>query len=195
MSDGFKRSVYWNSYQNISAKVIQKRKNIYGKNIYELLSASFQGVERLFGLAYVIDAGAANNEAGIKDNGKYFLPRGIIEYYNALTDERNFYDQPIDYLIKQYDEVRKYQQDMVMIMLQEGCLLDHTYFKDNYRLILQTKALDVDTRAIQQIVFQGVAGGADNTKIRLYCILEKWKETILQKNSKSFVNNVNGWIQ
>ena len=173
MSDGFKRSVYWNSYQNISAKVIQKRKNIYGKNIYELLSASFQGVERLFGLAYVIDAGAANNEAGIKDNGKYFLPRGIIEYYNALTDERNFYDQPIDYLIKQYNEVRKYQQDMVMIMLQEGCLLDYTYFKDNYRLILQTKALDVDTRAIQQIVFQGVAGGADNTKIRLYRILEK----------------------
>ena len=195
MSDGFKGSVYWNSYQNISAKVIQKRKNIYGKNIYELLSASFQGVERLFGLAYVIDAGAANNEAGIKDNGKYFLPRGIIEYYNALTDERNFYDQPIDYLIKQYDEVRKYQQDMVMIMLQEGCLLDYTYFKDNYRLILQTKALDVDTRAIQQIVFQGVAGGADNTKIRLYRILEKWKETILQKNSKSSVNNVNGWIQ
>ena len=90
-----------------------------------------------------------------------------------MTDERNFYDQPIDYLIKQYDEVRKYQQDMVMIMLQEGCLLDYTYFKDNYRLILQTKALDVDTRAIQQIVFQGVAGGADNTKIRLYRILEK----------------------
>ena len=195
MSDGFKRSVYWNSYQNISAKVIQKRKNIYGKNIYELLSASFQGVKRLFGLAYVIDAGAANNEAGIKDNGKYFLPRGIIENYNALTDERNFYDQPIDYLIKQYDEVRKYQQDMVMIMLQEECLLDYTYFKDNYRLILQTKALDVDTRAIQQIVFQGVAGGADNTKIKLYRILEKWKETILQKNSKSSVNNVNGWIQ
>ena len=37
------------------------------------------------------------------------------------------------------------------------------------------KSLDADPRAIQQIVFQGVAGGA-----RLYTILEKSKETVLQ---------------
>ena len=35
-------------------------------------------------------------------------------------------------------------------------------------------------RAIQQIVFQGVVGGDNNTKIRLYTILEKSKETILE---------------
>ena len=35
-SDGFKRSVYWNSYQTIPAKVMNK-----GTNTYELLSASF----------------------------------------------------------------------------------------------------------------------------------------------------------
>ena len=34
LSDGFKRSFYWNSYQTIPAKVIGK-----GENIYELLSA------------------------------------------------------------------------------------------------------------------------------------------------------------
>ena len=28
---------------------------------------------------------------------------------------RNFYDQPINDLIKQYDEIKKYQQDKVMI--------------------------------------------------------------------------------
>ena len=36
--------------------------------MYELLSASFKGVKRLFGLPYAIAANAANNEAGIKDN-------------------------------------------------------------------------------------------------------------------------------
>ena len=77
LSNGFKRSVYWNSYQTIPAKVIDK-----GTNIYELLSASFQGVKRLFVLAYVIAAGTANNEADIKNNGKYFLPRAKIENYN-----------------------------------------------------------------------------------------------------------------
>ena len=52
------------------------------------------------------------------------------------------------------------------------------------------KSLDADPRAIQQIVFQGVAGGAGNTKIRLYTILEKSKETVLEfyKGTASFVN-------
>ena len=50
LSNGFKRSVYWNSYQTIPAKVINKETNIYG-----LLSASFHGVKRLFvPAAYVI---------------------------------------------------------------------------------------------------------------------------------------------
>ena len=86
-------------------------------------------------------------------------------------------------IIKQYDEVRKvsvgYGDDYTT-----GCLLDYAYFKDNYRLIAvdlsKQKDLDVDPRAIQQIVFQGVVGGANNTKIRLYTILEKSKETILE---------------
>ena len=65
-----------------------------------------------------------------------------------------------------------------------GCLLDYAYFKDNYRLIAvdlsKQKDLDVDPRAIQQIVFQGVVGGEGNTKIRLYTILEQSKETRLE---------------
>ena len=65
LRDGFNRSVYWNNYQTIPPKVINK-----GANIYELLSASFQGVKRLFVLAYAIAANAVNNEAGIKQNSK-----------------------------------------------------------------------------------------------------------------------------
>ena len=42
------------------------------------------------------------------------------------------------------------------------------------------KALDADPKAIQQIVFQEVVGEADSTKIRLYTILEKLKETFLE---------------
>ena len=61
--------------------------------MYELLSASFQGVRRLFPLVYSIPAGAANNEAVIKDNKKYFLPRGEIKNYNVLIDGSDFYDQ------------------------------------------------------------------------------------------------------
>ena len=102
LSKGFKRSVYWNSYQKKPEKVIQK-----GKDLYKLLNASFQGIKRLFVLAYVVAADAANDEADIKDNKNYFLPRGKINNYNLLIDGRNFYNQPINDLIKQYDEVRK----------------------------------------------------------------------------------------
>ena len=62
--------------------------------------------------------------------------------------------------------------------------MGYAYFKDNYRLIAvdlsKQKALDADPRAIQQIVFQGVVGGAAGTKIRRYTTLEKSKETILE---------------
>ena len=78
------------------------KSNRKGKNLYKLLNASFQGVKRLFVLAYFIVNGG-NDEAGIKDNKKYFLPRGEIKNYNVLIDGRNFYDQPINDIIKQYD--------------------------------------------------------------------------------------------
>ena len=46
--------------------------------------------------------------------------------------------------------------------------MHYAYFQDNYRIIAvdlsKQKTLDVDPRVIQQIVFQGVAEGADNTK-------------------------------
>ena len=38
---------------------------------------------------------------------RYFLPRVNITNYNVLIDGRNFCDQPINYLMKQYDEIRK----------------------------------------------------------------------------------------
>ena len=68
-----------------------------------------------------------------------------------MIDERNFYDQRINDLIKQYDEVRK-----VSIRKGDdyatGCLLDYAYFKDNYRLIAadlsKQKALDAHPKSI-----------------------------------------------
>ena len=135
-----------------------------------MLSASFQGLRRLFVLAYFIPAGAANDEAGIKDNKKYFLRRGEIKNDNGLIAERNY-------------EVRKvsagYGDDYTT-----GCFLDYAYFKDNCRPtavdLSEQKALDADPRAIQQIVFQGNAEEDDNTKIRLYLTLEKSRETVLE---------------
>ena len=119
LNEGFKRSVYWNSFETKPPKVIQQ-----GQNICELLNASFQGVIRLFVHAYFI-ADGGNGEAAVKNNKKYFLPIAEIKNYNVLIDGRNFYGQPINDIIKSMMKSEKYQQGMVMIIQLVVCWIMH----------------------------------------------------------------------
>ena len=103
---------------------------------------------------------------------KYFLPRVNITNYNVLIDGRNFYDQPINDKIRQYNKIRKIatrQGDDYTT----GCLLDYQYFKDHYNLIAidlsKQKELDADSRAIQQIEFYGML----KTNSQVCTVLEK----------------------
>ena len=170
--------VYWNKFKVIPNK-------IYNANDYirELLDASYQGVKKLFIHAY---DNTGDNPVAVNSHRRCFLPRIKIENYNIEIDGKKFYDQPINDLIKQYDEVRKIsigQGDDYAT----GCLLDFAYFEKNYRLIAvdlsKQKALDADTRVIQQIIFTGKAG----RNIVTYYILEQSKETKL-KFSKGTTN-------
>ena len=58
----------------------------------------------MFVLAYNNNEG--NNQVSVDSYKKYFLPRVKIENYNIKIDGKNFYDQPINGTIKQYDETR-----------------------------------------------------------------------------------------
>ena len=60
----------------------------------------------MFVLAYNNTEGD-NNQVSINSRQKYFLPRVNIGNYNIQIDGRNFYDQPIHDVIRQYDEVRE----------------------------------------------------------------------------------------
>ena len=129
LSEGFKRSVYCNSYQTKPPKVIEK-----GKKYTNYLMRHFKELEDYLFLLMLLLQVLQNNEAGIKDSKKYFLPRGEIKNYNVLIDGRKLYDQPINDLIKQYDEVRKVSAGQGDDYTT-GCLLNYAYFKDSYRLI------------------------------------------------------------
>ena len=65
--------------------------------------------------------------------------------------------------------------------------MGYAYFKDNCKLIAvdlsKQKALDADLTAIQKIVFERVVRGAYDTKIRLYTVLEQFKEAILESSN------------
>ena len=105
MSEGFKRSIYWTKYKVIDNILVEITVNNEEKYIRELLESSYQGVKRLFVLAY--DNTVGDNQVSIDSFKKYFLPRVKIENYNIKIDGKNFYDQPIDDSVKQYDEIRK----------------------------------------------------------------------------------------
>ena len=96
------------------------------KCIRELLDSSCQGVNRLFVLAY--DNTEGNNQVYVDSYEKYFLPRAKIDNYNIEIDGRNFYDQPINDSIKQYNEVRKISTGKGDYYTT-GCLLDFAYFE------------------------------------------------------------------
>ena len=103
LGEGFERSIYWNKYKVIDNIELSINNANEEKYIRERLDAGYQGVKRLFVLAY--DNTAGNNQVYIDSFKKYFLPRVKIENYNIKVDGRNFYDQPINDSIKQYDEI------------------------------------------------------------------------------------------
>ena len=76
-------------------------------------------------------------------------------------------------------KLEKNQQDKGMIILLVVYWILHI-LKKNYKLIAanltKQKALDADSRAIQQIIFTGTASAA----VIIYYIFEQSKETILE---------------
>ena len=86
LNEGFKRSVYWNHYK------IFLKDYAANENITERLDASFQGVSKLFVLAYQ----RGNNYANEEEFNKNFLPKIKTEKYHVEIDGTNFYDQAIN---------------------------------------------------------------------------------------------------
>ena len=147
---GFQRSIYWNEY-----KIKGQNKDANANEFkYINLDPSFQGVNRLFVMAYSRED---NNQPTKNGQRKYYLPRTDLEKYNVIIDGRNFYDNPIESDIEKYRELKK-----VMIGKGEdyttGSLLDSNYFKKHFKLVAvdlsKQKELDTDPRAIQQIEFK-----------------------------------------
>ena len=93
---------------------------------------------------------------------------------------KNIFDQPINSELKTYENVRKIATG-IGDDYTTGCLLDYSYFKENYKMIAidlsKQQVLDADPRAIQQINFTANLDRAGNTT--MFFIIEEAKETVL----------------
>ena len=168
LKSGFKRVINWNKYLSKPELLAQN------PNLNHLIEPSFQGVNRLFVLAFENDDNRTSDE-------QYYLPTVEIKDYNIMINGENFFDQLIKNNKVTYENIRKIatgQGDDYTT----GCLLDYPYFAVTYKMIAvdlsKQQALDADPRAIQQINFTANLDRAGNT--RVYFILEEAKETILE---------------
>ena len=107
------------------------------------LNHLIKGVNRLFVLAFEDDAQRISKK-------RYYIPNVEIKNY-VMVDGKFFFHQPINSMIKTYENIRKItigQGDDYTT----GCLLDYTYFKKYYKMIVidlsKQQALDAELKAI-----------------------------------------------
>ena len=145
LKSGFKRVINWNKYLS---KPESFRRNA---NFNYLVEPSFQGINRLFILAFEGDTERTSHSG-------YYLPNVEIKDYNIMINGQNFFDQPIKNNKITYENIRKIATGLGDDYTT-GCLLDYSYFMDTYKIIAvdlsKQQALDADPRAIQQINFTG----------------------------------------
>ena len=82
LKSGFKRVIKWNKYLS--------KPELLGRNpnLNYLVEPRFQGVNRLFVLAF-------QNEDDRTSDNRYYLPTIEIKDYNIMINGKNFFDQPV----------------------------------------------------------------------------------------------------
>ena len=97
---GFQRYIYWNEY-----KTKEQTENGNANSVkYINLDSSFQGVNRLFVMAYSREN---DDQPTRNERTKYYLPRIDLKKYNVIVDGRNFFDNPIESDIEKYRERKR----------------------------------------------------------------------------------------
>ena len=135
LKSGFKRVINWNKYLSKPELLAQN------PNLNHLVEPSFQGVNRLFVLAFENDDSRTTHDA---------------YYMLIMINGENFFDQLTKNNKVTYENIRKIatgQGDDYTT----GCLLDYSYFADTHKMtavdLSKQQAFDADPRAIQQINF------------------------------------------
>ena len=115
LNSGFKRVINWNKYLSKPELLAQNQ------NLNHLIEPSFQGINRLFVLAF-------ENDDHRTSDDQYYLPNVEIKDYNIMINGENVFDQPIKNNKVTYENIRKIatcQGDDYTT----GCLLDYSYFQ------------------------------------------------------------------
>ena len=144
----------WNNYLSKPELLAQN------PNLNHLVEPSFQGVNRIFVLAF-------ENDTQRTSHSGYYLSNVGMKNYNVIINGENFFDQPIKNNKVTYENIGKISTDQGDDYTT-GCLLDYPYFNDSYKMIAvdtsKQQALETDPSANQQINFTANLDRAGNTR-------------------------------
>ena len=94
LKSGFKRTISWNKYLPKPELLVQNA------NLNHLIEPSFQGVNRLFVLAFEDDGQRISNK-------RYYILNVEIKDYNVMIDGKNFFNQPVKNENVRYENITK----------------------------------------------------------------------------------------
>ena len=127
LKSGFTREIRWNKYRSqMSTEEINNNSNI-------LIDPTFTNVNRLFVLAYQVDA---NNNDNRQSYSRFYLPRVMVKDFNVIIDKLALFDLPI----KTEEAYEKIIDISKNDEYTTGNLLDYDYFKKYYKLIAIDKS-------------------------------------------------------
>ena len=92
-------------------------------NLNILIDPTFTNVNRLFVLAYQVDA---NNNDNRQPFSRFYLPRVMVKDFNLIIDKLAFFNLPIKTEEEAYEKII----DITKNEYTTGNLLDYDYFKN-----------------------------------------------------------------
>ena len=103
IKQGFKRTILWNKYRS---EITTQTKN---NNLDYLIDPTFRNINRLFALSF-----KNSNDDPTRDSfDDYYIPLVEIKDFNALIDNKPFFDQPVRNK-NRVKNLSKYQETMII---------------------------------------------------------------------------------
>ena len=142
IKQGLKRTISWNKYES---EIITRPEN---NNLDYLIDLTFRNVNRLFVISF---------KSGDDDSTKYYfyqyyMPFKEIKGFNALIDNKAFFEQPVK------NKQEAYEKRIEMSRNNDyttGNVLNYLYHQNYYKLIGIDLSRQTNTSIPQQINFTG----------------------------------------
>ena len=133
IKQGFKRTISWNKYR--PERTTQTKNN----NLDYLTDPTFRNINRLFALSF---ENSNNNDTRDCFN-KYYMPLVEIKDFNALIDNKPFFNQPVKNKQEAYEKlIEMLRNDNYTT----GKLLDYLYHQTHWYRFIKTSKYKYSSR-------------------------------------------------